>query len=854
MNTLGSHFATPTHMFGKKSPFVNKDYCSCPSPRIGVLNVGDIFNYKCCYNNLCGKPRVVDNGSDLQKKFDVANEIYTNGGKLHIEKRKANHVQYVGDVTVALPSEIDSPGLCYIVLIDNKLHAVRKRPRDAKCFYIANVAREPRWILPITHYDGVQVIGRQTVPAAQHGWFDAFVLPLCDPAVARNSDAVYDMLHNGKLLLCAGREDGWYVLCNAEEARVQELVPLEIGKDFSISSMRVFEEAHKNMLVAGGVSPDQTSSFPFFPPTTAPDVARASVRLEILCMQWKWQMVRVGDSAPDTNAERALQAALADMEAAAQAAEAAAERKYKAMCAQATVELDAKIEAFKIAQEAAARGVAETVATQKEELARISAEITTARATLACLIADAKRMDDEKTARRAAKAEERARAVELEAKRQEPRREVARCVAESTAANDSEVQFSPPADYTVMSKLLAVALDELLEAVHTVDQFEEHNAKQKTADATTDASLKATQFLEHLQAVIVHPAVEARYGVLKAFHDVGMANYALCKAQSAYQNDPNNEKTTKKFHEACEKMRRVAKVAIHACIDNPSALFGQAKGFLDVGYEFDCEPYFCGASPPPILSSLSSSSSLSIDEIVDDDDATASCSSQLGSEERAPVVAEPPSSGDILDSTVRQTRAIAADDRKKHHSYSQLLAAACEDDVASVDLLLTNGIDPSTNESQVLRRAVLSGSYHVFFRLLSDKRVDPSAMDNKALRQAARLGHDAIVLRLLRDRRVDATACDNEALVLSARFGHAAVVAHLMQAQVDPSARNNEALRMASYNGHIVVVKQLLQDSRAFPAVHLALSYAESRSQHAVVNWLRTFAPPLPPPAASVDS
>lgn len=163
--------------------------------------------------------------------------------------------------------------------------------------------------------------------------------------------------------------------------------------------------------------------------------------------------------------------------------------------------------------------------------------------------------------------------------------------AGAAPAADDEVSLGPakpdpvvkadPADFivseTVTTKMLGVSLDDLLRAVDKVDAFEKHDSKQETADAASDASVKAAKYAAQLKAAAAQATDESqRKRLLKAYDDVDDANEALVNAHNQYQDDPESAVAKKKLHDACEEMRRAAKQALVVASRRPAQCADEA--------------------------------------------------------------------------------------------------------------------------------------------------------------------------------------------------------------------------------------------------------------------------------------
>ena len=141
--------------------------------------------------------------------------------------------------------------------------------------------------------------------------------------------------------------------------------------------------------------------------------------------------------------------------------------------------------------------------------------------------------------------------------------------------------------------------------------------------------------------------------------------------------------------------------------------------------------------------------------------------------------------------------------------------AVCEGDVATVDMLIRSGMDPSVQNNWAIVVASVNGHLSLVDRLLQDARVDPSANDNFAINQASENDHLPVVNRLLQDARVNPSACKNRAIKSASRFGHLYIVDRLLQdARVDPTKDSNYAIQLAFKHNHHHVLERLLRDDR----------------------------------------
>jgi hypothetical protein len=203
-----------------------------------------------------------------------------------------------GDYPVCIVSVISSPGVCYLIRVNNVIVAVRERPGDDKPFLIGDVARLQRWMPHITHYNG-QKLGVNAIPVAMHGFVDRFVVALCELPRANDNidfDELHSLLMSNELVLCAGRSDGWYELRQQNELD-ERCVPLDMQL-CTMFSGRMFDQSAASMFLASGelieCDVNETrgeASFPFAPQLPQLD-DNDVVLLELMFKLEQWQHVK----------------------------------------------------------------------------------------------------------------------------------------------------------------------------------------------------------------------------------------------------------------------------------------------------------------------------------------------------------------------------------------------------------------------------------------------------------------------------------------------------------------------------------------------------------------------------------
>jgi hypothetical protein len=148
--------------------------------------------------------------------------------------------------------------------------------------------------------------------------------------------------------------------------------------------------------------------------------------------------------------------------------------------------------------------------------------------------------------------------------------------------------------------------------------------------------------------------------------------------------------------------------------------------------------------------------------------------------------------------------------------HRELLEAACAGHAKAVKRILGERIlDPSFDDSIVMRVACERGHRDVVTRLLRDGRVDPTAAGNDALRRAVRNGHHLVAILLLFDGRVHRSLDRKEALLEAIWHGHGLIVQLLLADwRLDPSFDGALPLTLACYLGHAGIAGLLLADGR----------------------------------------
>jgi len=142
---------------------------------------------------------------------------------------------------------------------------------------------------------------------------------------------------------------------------------------------------------------------------------------------------------------------------------------------------------------------------------------------------------------------------------------------ESEDIVDDVIKADPddfPVSTTVTAKGLGVTLEELIQAVDEVEDFK-NKAPQETADATTDASIKAAQYASQVRAMADQaaaddggPSDEWKSKMQTQFQAIDDANEAMVDAQNDYQADRSDKKKQKKLLKACEDLKDAARGAL----------------------------------------------------------------------------------------------------------------------------------------------------------------------------------------------------------------------------------------------------------------------------------------------------
>ncbi|RYP93508.1 hypothetical protein DL770_000392 [Monosporascus sp. CRB-9-2] len=162
-----------------------------------------------------------------------------------------------------------------------------------------------------------------------------------------------------------------------------------------------------------------------------------------------------------------------------------------------------------------------------------------------------------------------------------------------------------------------------------------------------------------------------------------------------------------------------------------------------------------------------------------------------------------------------------APDLKDSYGWTPLSLAAKQGHEAVANLLLAEGVDPDSKDSQngqtPLSWAAANG-YEVLVKVLLEQGVDADSKDTNnrtPLSWAAANGHE-VVMKLLLEQGVDAESKDasnRTPLSLAATNGHKVVVKLLLIKGVNPDSKdtsNRTPLSWAAANGHEGVVKLLL--------------------------------------------
>lgn len=131
---------------------------------------------------------------------------------------------------------------------------------------------------------------------------------------------------------------------------------------------------------------------------------------------------------------------------------------------------------------------------------------------------------------------------------------------------------------------------------------------------------------------------------------------------------------------------------------------------------------------------------------------------------------------------------------------------------AIIELILNNGVDPSSNYNEAIEVACQNGSTELVRLLLQDDRVDPGVDGDYPIGIASENGYTETVRLLLQDDRVDPSGDDDYAIRSASENGNTETVRLLLQDdRVDPSAHDDYAILSAIENGDIEIIRLLAQ-------------------------------------------
>jgi surface antigen len=725
-----------------------------------------------------------------------------------VKKRRHGNI---GDETAAvLSTTVKGPGVWYIIMIENELRAVAELPADVTFYYIVDVARLHRWLPRIIHFDSIKhTIGSNVIPVAMHGWLDKFVIARCGVELACDFERARDMLMVGKLVLCAGRSDGWYELrfCDHVEGRI----PLEIKGHFVIGRMRVFEESRRTMMRANGESEplnlDEQRhgvSLPFFPAVPS-DVGDDAVLLEILCMVTHWQAVHVGGEKRATIAGDATETTKTDVSTINSlqlivqqlAAEAAKQR--------------AEMAVLTAIEEANSKGSARVTASDEE----VDDDH------------DGDDVDDNDGTQKAASSQPN-RGANEKAQQVEHATTIDRCVADEVAGLDDLFVASEAGD--------VVRIDELLR--DGVNPSADDNAAIRWAAANG----RVTVVQRLLQDKRVDPSAKDNWASFRAAANghVYVVNCLLrdlrvdpSRALIGYACGGHVDQVewlllNDRVDASAEDNDAIRLAAEHGHVAVIDALLRDKR--IDPSAGFDYAIRWAAANGHATV----------VERLLQDarvsPAACDNCSIRWAAANGHCAVVELLLQDKRVDPSANKNYAIRRAARDGHIAVVERLLLDTRVDpnpMMRTFELLFNGL-ARHNCRSVLQIAAENGHVAVVERLLHDRRVDPSADSSIAIRKAARHGHVAVVDRLLRDKRVDLS----QALIGYVSRGSLEQVEHILQHKcVDPSVQN-WALSEAAENCHVAIVERLLQDNRTDPS-HALRGYARGGHLEQVDRWLQ---------------
>ncbi len=212
-----------------------------------------------------------------------------------------------GDQTVAIEFgavKFQTPGAVY-VLYDaarNQLRVQMERPATNQPFHVAHVARMHRWMTHVIHLSPQhQQMWTTHAAVADAGFVDAFVVVsarvgLGAPAALTESarQALHDGIASGRLVLCAGRSDGWLDLLPRDDVGAAHIaLPLAHLHPHTIRMFDANAQPSLPLLstptaraVAGAATFDVRMRH--FAPKA---VAGTELKLEMLCKMSGWHLV-----------------------------------------------------------------------------------------------------------------------------------------------------------------------------------------------------------------------------------------------------------------------------------------------------------------------------------------------------------------------------------------------------------------------------------------------------------------------------------------------------------------------------------------------------------------------------------
>lgn len=140
------------------------------------------------------------------------------------------------------------------------------------------------------------------------------------------------------------------------------------------------------------------------------------------------------------------------------------------------------------------------------------------------------------------------------------------------------------------------------------------------------------------------------------------------------------------------------------------------------------------------------------------------------------------------------------------------------DDAKTIEWLIENGADLSSDANQMIRYASERGRGEIVKVLLKHDSVDPMACDGVAIINAAKFGHLKIVKMLLPYVPPDSTYI-SDCLLRASYRGHDKIVQLLLeQKECDPSHKDNYSVQVAAQNYHEKTLKMLLAHKYVDPS------------------------------------